>query len=125
MSNLSDDFFEKMLLFFPFLLDEYENHIKKYGNRLETIIIEDIFMPEVVELLKKERDENLLQDIFLYFETLVDSSDKDFLNIFSITAMEILGNDKEILDKAKKYMGVKTAQLQLEADRELGRKRES
>lgn len=35
--------------------------------------------------------------------------------------MEILGNDKRVLEKAKKYMGAKTMQLQEEADWNLGR----
>ncbi len=40
---------------------------------------------------------------------------------FSITALEILGNDKNILEKAKKYMGSVTTRLQREADITIGR----
>lgn len=36
--------------------------------------------------------------------------------------MWMLGNDKVILEKAKKYMGPKTTELQIEADGALGRK---
>lgn len=43
------------------------------------------------------------------------------VGVFSITVLEILGNDKRILEKAKKYMGAKTIQLQEEADWKLGR----
>jgi len=43
------------------------------------------------------------------------------LNIFSITALETLGNDKKILSIAQNYMGAKTKLLQREADRKIGR----
>ena len=47
------------------------------------------------------------------------------LNIFSVTVLEILGNDIGILKKAKKFMGPRTTELQIEADRDLGRVKES
>lgn len=121
MSNFADNFFETMLIFFPSLSHEYEKHIEKYNERLDTVIIEDIFMPEIINLLKHNCECELLKSIFEYFEKVSVSSDKYFLNVFSITVMEILGNDKKILEIAKQYMGPKTAQLQREADNALGR----
>lgn len=38
-----------------------------------------------------------------------------------ITVLEILENDKLILENAKQYMGTKTTVLQTKADEELGR----
>jgi len=38
-----------------------------------------------------------------------------------ITILEVLGNDKVILAKAQKYMGAKTKEMQIEADRGIGR----
>ena len=49
------------------------------------------------------------------------NSDDYLNNVFSITALEILGNDKNILEKAKKYMGPITIKLQREADIAIGR----
>ena len=46
---------------------------------------------------------------------------ENLLNIFSVTVLEVLGNDKEILKTAQTYMGKKTYELQLEADKDLGR----
>lgn len=46
----------------------------------------------------------------------------DYLNnVFSITVLEILGNEKTILETAKKYMGSVTMKLQREADIAIGR----
>lgn len=115
------DFFEKMQEFLPSTQEEYHKSIKEYGEGLETLIIEDIFMPKIVELLAKNKNSELLKNIFNYFEEIVNGNDSHLINILSITVLEILGNDKMILDIAKQYMGPKTALLQEEADRDLGR----
>lgn len=122
MNQLVEEFFETMLIFFPDLSQEYTLHIQKYGGRLDTVLMEDIFMPEVIKLLENNKSNSeLLKHIFEYFEKLSLLEDKYFLNFFMVTAMEILGNDKIILENAKQYMGPKTRQLQIEADRALGR----
>ena len=59
--------------------------------------------------------------MFNYFEEIINKDDSHLINIFSVTVLEILGNDKAILEVAKRYMGEKTALLQMEVDRELGR----
>lgn len=51
----------------------------------------------------------------------MNCDDSHLINIFSITVLEILGNDKAILERAKKYMGTRTMQLQVMVDRGLGR----
>lgn len=121
MSVLSDKFFKTMLEFFPKTKEAYQNSIMEHGERLDTIVIEDIFIPEVVALLKRDEDSETLVKVFEYFEEVSNCDDSYLLNIFSITVLEILGNDKRVLEKAKKYMGAKTIQLQEEADWKLGR----
>lgn len=54
--------------FFTATKGECAAHVKKYGEVLETVIVEDIFMPLILELLIQNRDEKLLEDIFNYFE---------------------------------------------------------
>lgn len=121
MSEESEKFLEKMQEFFPLTREEYIKSIRKYGNVLETVIIEDIFMPQILILLIENKKNKLLWDIFNYFEEIVNGNDSHLINIFSITVLEILGNDKAILETAKQYMGPKTTLLQMEVDGELGR----
>lgn len=111
----------KMLDFLPSTDDAYKKSIAFHGEVLETVIIEDIFMPEIIKLLSGERNINLLERIFNYFEEVSNCEDAQLKNVFSITVLEILGNDRKILGTAQKYMGTKTVQLQIEADRALGR----
>ncbi|WP_341278988.1 resolvase [Paenibacillus sp. FSL H8-0537] len=121
MSKKSEEFFRIMLNFLPSAEDEYRESIEYYGEVLETIIIERVFMPKIIKLLSEERNVNLLESIFNYFEEVSNSEDTQLKNNFSVTVLEILGNDRSILETARKYMGSKTIQLQIEADRALGR----
>ena len=109
-----DNFLKKMMKIFPETRERLEEHISEYGERLDTIVVEEIIMPEVIELLKKNQDEKKLQ---------VSINADDYLNnVFSVTVLEILGNEKNILEIAKRYMGPVTVKLQRKADFALGRK---
>lgn len=121
MSIKSEDFFKTMLDFLPPTIKEFEKSIDKNGKLLETVVIEDIFMPDIIHLLKENKNKKLLVEIFAYFEDVSNFGDEHLINIFSITTLEVLGNEKEILEVAKKYMGPKTTELQMEADKDLGR----
>lgn len=120
MDKHKQDFYNKMIEFFPKTRQEYDNSIKENGEILETVIIEDIFMPEILKLLHEEKDIRKIQSIFNYIEEVVDT-DNHLKDVLSITMLEILGNDVKVLKVAKKYMGKKSIKLQLEADKELGR----
>ena len=115
------EFFEKMQEFFPSTKNAYIESVEEYGEALETVVIEDIFMPELLTLLAKNEDAELLSNMFNYFEEIINKNDSHSINIFSVTVLEILGNDKAILKVAKQYMGEKTALLQMKVDKELGR----
>ena len=121
MSKNVREFFEKMQEFFPSTKNAYIESVKEYGEVLEIVVIEDIFMPELLTLLAKNEDAELLSNMFNYFEEILNKNDSHLINIFSVTVLEILGNDKAILKVAKQYMGEKTALLQMKVDKELGR----
>lgn len=109
------------MFFFQKKEQEFKEKKKDYYEGIETVIIEDIFMPDLIDLLEKNNDTELLKNIFDYFEIVSNNADEELKNIFSITTLEILGNDEKILETAKMYMGPKTTVLQYEADRALGR----
>ena len=116
-----DDFFKMMIKIFPNISNKVNERMKDNFEGLDTIVIEEIIMPEVIELLKKDEDKEKLQEIFEYFEEICLYSDEYMNNVFSITVLEILGNEKSVLETAKKYMGPVTTKLQREADIAIGR----
>ena len=121
MSKKSEEFFRVMIDFLPSVSNGYIKSIKDNSEVLETVIIEDIFMPEIIKLLNEDKTIEQLKRIFDYFEEIANCEDNHLINIFSVTVLEVLGNDRKILGIAKKYMGPKTIQLQIETDRDLGR----
>ncbi len=117
----SIDFFNYILEMFPNLEFQYNKVKQEYGDLFETIFLEDVFSPEIIHLIEEGRDENILYKIFEYFEDVLTWGNEHLINIFTVTVLEILGNDVNLLHKAKKYMGEKTLYLQKKADEELGR----
>lgn len=107
--------------FLPSAREEYIESVEEYGEILETVVIEDIFMPRILALLAKNENTEILKNMFNYFEDILSQNDSHLVNIFSITVLEILGNDKVILETAKQYMGPKTMLFQIKVDRDLGR----
>ena len=85
--------------------------IDKYEKTLETVIIEDIFMPETKELLRKNDSITLLESIINYFGNVSYCDDEYLRDIFLTTVLEKLGNDRAILKIAQNYMGDKTKQI--------------
>ena len=105
----------------PSTKDAYNESIKEYGELLETVVIEDIFMPLILNLLSVNREEKLLENIFGYFEEILNSEDFHLINVLSFTVLEKLGDEKAILEIAKQYMGPVTIKMQKEADFAIGR----
>lgn len=121
MSKRINEFLEKLISFFPSIYDEYVYSKMQYGEILSTVVIEDIFMPRLIETIKQNTDKELLQEIFEYFEVIANTNDTCLKDILCVTILESLGNEEKILKIAREYMGNTTFQLQIEADRALGR----
>ena len=115
-----DSFIEHMIDFFPAIRSEVNEHVVVFGERLDTVVIEDIVMPNVIEMIKRHEYQEIKR-LFNYFEQVSEDADEYLLNIFSITVLEILGNDTNILEISKQYMGPRTTQYQKNADIDLGR----
>lgn len=116
----NSNFFEQIQVLLPNTKEKCDESIKLYGKLLETVMIEDIFMPEILKLLSEDKEIETLKLIFAYIEQAV-TKDNHLKDMISITIMEILGNDKDVLKTAQKYMGDISIKLQLEADKDLGR----
>lgn len=115
------DFINEMIIFFPEIVTEIEKTKSDYFEGCDTIVIEDVIMPRVVELLKKNVELDKLKSMFQYFEMIAACADDELSDVFSVCCLEVLGNEKTVLEIARQYMGPLTAMLQREADLALGR----
>ena len=107
--------------FLPMTKELYNKSVETHGKVLETVIIEDIFMPEIIRLLSVGEYSDLLETVFQYIKEIVNENNAHLIDILSVTMFEILGNDKKILKSAQQYIGTKSTMLQIEDDKELGR----
>ncbi len=119
MIDIVDDFFSNMLSYFPQATENFYSHISEYGERLNTVILEDVLMPEVLKAIKVN-DVSLLTNLFSYFEELAMIEDLYLTNLLTVCVLEKIGEDDDIFNMSKKYMGPKLKRMQIEADRGLG-----
>lgn len=117
----TDYFFQAMLKLFPQTASQYEEMKVQYGRVLETVAIEDIFIPHIIDLITSEQNVDLIHDLFDLFEKVSSCGDQHLLDVFTTTILECIGNNQDILRKARNYMGPLTKSLQTEADKRLGR----
>lgn len=61
MSERMTEFFERMQEFFPSTKEAYIESVNKYGEVLETVVIEDIFMPPILKLLSENKELQLFR----------------------------------------------------------------
>lgn len=117
---VNKQFFKKMVEFFPESEIDYNNIIEEYGELLETVAIDDVLMPRLIQLLIENQEVHKLKVFFNYIEEVVNT-DSYLKDILSITMMEKLGDNDDVLANAKKYLGATSRELQIEADRAIGR----
>ena len=65
--------------FFPSTKKSFLESVEEYGEVLETVVIEDIFVPEALALLAKNEDSELLSNMFDYFEEIINKNDSHLL----------------------------------------------
>lgn len=63
----------------------------------------------------------VLQRIFNLFEIMATQGNDDVVNILSVTILERLGDDRKVIDTARKYMGKETRKLSDETEKGWGR----
>jgi len=117
-----DCFFKEMLKLFPKTTSKFEEMKTQYGRVLETVAIEDIFMPYIIDSIESKQNLNLIRDMFDLFERVCRYGDQHLMDVFTITILECIGNNQDILREARNYMGPTTKLLQIEADKHIGRK---
>ena len=114
-------FFSSLFSLFPQACPALETMQAQYGRILETVALEDIYMPLITAELRTEDHPQLLHALFRLLENACSDKNQELRDILSSTILEALGNDHFILQKAQNYMGTVTKQMQIEADRHLGR----
>jgi hypothetical protein len=94
----------------PEIKGMYEDEMEWWGqdNPLPHIIFGDVFNPFIKKQMIEMKNSELLNRIFLFLEQMANSDDEDVKGVLIATVLEWIGDDKDILEKARKLMGKKT-----------------
>jgi len=115
---------KELIICIPELRDKYEQELELWDGEDPGAhnIFGDILNPFLIEALHKDADEELLKKVFLFLERMATSNDSLVQEVLGCTVLERIGDDKVILQKAKKYMQEETKKISEEIENGWGRK---
>jgi hypothetical protein len=71
--------------------------------------------------LIKENNPQVLNKLFNFFERMAADGNNDVKEILTVSILEVLGDDRHVLNIAHKYMGVETRKASDEIEKYWGR----
>jgi hypothetical protein len=118
---------EKLTEYFLNNFPEYKaslnEHLKDYGELLAHVFFGDTICVKLMELLKGgTENEEEIKKIFMLLEKMAVEGDIDIKEVLQVSILEVLGDDKKLLEKSFKYMGEKTKIASDEIERFWGRR---
>lgn len=114
---------EKMIEAIPELAPQYQQELEWWGEEEPGAhnIYGDILTPYLISLLKSDSQEGILKRIFAFLEKLANHEDVHVQEVVAFSVCEQLGDHKELLARARKYMGVSTLRISHEVEAFWGR----
>jgi hypothetical protein len=124
--NIIDQFLKEFPEFKQKAEDEkewwYPEHDEDENDEpLVVIFFANVLNQFLVEALRTLDDPELLIRIFNFFERMALSPDELIPGILQAETLEYLGDDKLILERARKFMGAQTLKLSHEIEKNWGR----
>jgi hypothetical protein len=103
------------------LINEELEREASFNEPLPHVFFGYVFNPFILEELASMRNKELLKRMFKFLELMAISKDKDVKGVLTATILERLGDDKNILERARKLMGKETSKLSHQVERSWGR----
>jgi hypothetical protein len=115
---------EEFINKFPEIEEESQKELSKKWHEEQQL--PDVFFGNVLNLilvkeLKTMKNYKLLDRLFNFLELMAISGDESIKGILTATILEYLGDDKQILKKARSLMGKETLRLSHEVEKSWGR----
>lgn len=100
---------KEFLKCFPEYLNLYNEHLEDYdGDFLAHVFFGDILNPKLLELLEDNQDIKEIEKIFSFLDRMAIEGDLDVQEVLTVTILERLGGDQDLLKKGYFYMGKAT-----------------
>ncbi|MFB0832735.1 hypothetical protein ACEU2D_24515 [Brevibacillus laterosporus] len=100
-----NDLVQTLLVEIPELNPVYEEEIEWLKEDLPHVIFGIVFNPYLIEILNLHDQEKKLKAIFIFLEKMAMSSDEKVKEVLVTTILESLLTERNIIVKAKHYMG--------------------
>ncbi|MBD2185315.1 hypothetical protein H6S82_09850 [Planktothrix sp. FACHB-1355] len=102
-----DNLGEHLVTAIPELRSQYESELEWWGDEQSGahIIFGDILNPYLISLLELGDREDTIKRIFAFLEQLANHEDTQIQEVVAVTVCERLGDNKNLLAKARQYMG--------------------
>lgn len=119
-----DNVVEALVEAVPELRPCYEAERRQWGTEPPGphVIFGDVLNPYLLDLLGTGRHGTKLHQVFQFLEQLANQKDVHIQELVAVTICERLGDDPQILHKARTYMGARTRQFSDEVEAFWGRK---
>lgn len=110
---------ERLLEVVPELQPQYDSELEWWDNEQPGahVIFGNVVNPYLLDVIKLGKHEDILQKIFRFLEKLANHKDSDIQEVVAVTVCERLGDDPELLAKARKYMGETTLRFSHEIEK--------
>jgi hypothetical protein len=114
--DLAKRFTEKFLEFKPIL----HEHIELNGELLNHVFFGEC-NEYFINIIETEKEIPKIIDLFDFFERMATQGDDDVKGLLSVTILARLGDSKELLQTAYKYMGAETRKVSDEIEKFWGK----
>jgi len=81
------------------------------------VFVGDHFTPYLIEQLSILQDKDLLNRIFEFLESMAISEDTSVREVLTDSILEVLGDDKQILERARAFMRSNTLRMSHEVEK--------
>lgn len=115
---------QEFITSFPELKQLAQDELNKTWHREEQLVhvfFGNILNKYLVEKLSSTKNDGLFKRLFEFLELMAVSDDKQVREVLTDSILEYLGDNKEILDKARSLMGSETLKLSHEVEKSWGR----
>ncbi|MDF2804620.1 MAG: hypothetical protein K0S61_4525 [Anaerocolumna sp.] len=116
------EFIEYFLDNFPEYRSIYIKHIEEYEELLLHVFFGDTLNKKILKLLSDDKNnKNQLYKVFNFLEQMALDKNIEIKEVLTVTILERLGDNKNLLKKAYTFMGEYTKKLSLEIEQFWGR----
>jgi hypothetical protein len=106
---------------FPEYSEALDDHMNEYGEMLGHVFFGDLINEQLFRLLKNNSEEERIHALLSFIDKFYMLGNDDCKNIAVVTILEYLGDDRQVLERAFKYLNRNLVQEAILNEKSWGR----